>query len=154
MAVTIEIRIVGLERVVGKLQPSLYMPAIGRLLGKAALLGQREARDAAPYDTGALKRSILTEVKPMSASVYSTLGYAAVMDLGRRRGAPPPPTSALLGWMRRHGFRGSPFVLARSISRRGIKGRFFFQKARNAVIQALPGFVAQAGREIAEQWGR
>jgi hypothetical protein len=56
--------------------------------------------------------------------------------------------------MRRHGFQGSAFVLARSISRRGIKGRFFFRKARNAVIQALPGYVAQLGREIAEAWGK
>lgn len=152
--VAIEIRLVGFDRIVGKLTPRLYLAAQVRLLNRATILGQREARDAAPEDLGALKRSILRDVQATSGKVYSMSAYAATMENGRRKGAPPPPPAALVGWIKRHGFRGSPFVLARAISRRGIKGRFFFRKATTALEQALPDMVARMGREIGEGWGR
>ncbi len=122
------------------------------LLTSLALLGERAARENAPKDTSALARSILSDVHPTTARVYSTLGYASVMEYGRTPGARMPPPAALEGWARRHGFTGSLFVLARSIGRRGIKGRFFFQKARDAVIAAMPEEVAKAAQKVVDAW--
>lgn len=151
----LELRIQGLERVLGKLTPELYRPAMKQLLTDAAVLAERTAREAAPKDTSALARSITSQVQPLAARVYSTLAYASVMEEGRRPGAKMPPPQALLGWMSRHGMSGvSPFVLARAISRRGIKGRFFFQKAKDALDRALPGLADAAARRVKEEWER
>ena len=43
-----------------------------------------------------------------------------------------PPPQALLGWIRRHGFGGTAFQLARAIARRGIPGRWFMRAAAKA----------------------
>jgi hypothetical protein len=151
----IEMRIHGLERLLSKLTPELYRPAMLHLLTAASLLAERTAREGAPKDTSALSRSITSEVKPTSARVFSTLAYASVMEEGRRPGARMPPPDALRGWMGRHGLGNvAPFVIARGISRRGIKGRFFFKAAQQAVEHALPGLAEAAGRKVQEEWHR
>lgn len=143
----------GMEALRRKLGPALYERAMHDLLRDAALLGERVAREGAPRDTSALARSITHEVEPALARVYSTLGYAAVMELGRRPGARMPPLRALLPWMRRHGIPASAaFVLARAIAARGIRGRFFMRAARQAVERALPGLIARATRDVERRW--
>ena len=153
--VTLSVRIEGAERALRSLRPELYLPALAQLLREAALLGEREARQHAPKDTGALARSITHEAHPLTARVYSPLQYAPVMEEGRRAGAAAPPAAALLGWMRRHGLGGvPPFVIARAIGRRGIKGRFFMRRAMQTVEQQLPTLAARAIATIEAQWGR
>ena len=68
-----------------------------------------------------------------------------------------PPPSALAGWAKRHGFgtsAGALFVLARSIARRGFKGRFFMRKGRRAVERRLPHVLKRAASDIEKSWGR
>jgi hypothetical protein len=66
-----------------------------------------------------------------------------------------PPPAALTGWLQRHGLAGvAPFVVARAIGRRGIRGRFFFQKAAAAVAAAMPSLAAKAAAHVQEVWRR
>jgi len=129
---------------------------IAKLLNTAALIAERTAREGAPSDTGALKRSLSVETRPLSARVFSVLPYAIVMEQGRRAGARMPPPSALAGWARRHPLKGggesSLFALARSIGRRGIKGRFFMKAAKDEVDRRWPTLLDGAAREIADRW--
>ena len=150
------------QRILSKLGPGLYQAALAKLIRDATLLGQREARAGAWefHDTGALTRSIMAETQPLLGRVFvaqqsGAARYGPVMESGRAAGARMPPPDALAGWMARHGidprFR---YVVARAIARRGIKGRFFFRRATEALRRALPGLAAAAGRMIENQWGR
>lgn len=124
---------------------------IARTIQYATLLAEQVAKDGAPRDTGTLARSIVSELQPTSARIYSPLVYAAVMEAGRRPGARMPPPGALAGWARRHGFsQGSLFVLARNIGRRGIQGRFFFRAAAEAIQAQLPALLQRAAAEVGQ----
>lgn len=126
--------------------------AMTGILSKAILFAERRAREGAPKDTSALARSLVSEVKPLSARVFSTLNYAMVIEEGRQAGARMPPPEALRGWLRRHGSFTTPFVLARSIARRGIKGRFFMRSAKEATEQQMPNYLNEAAQSIGREW--
>lgn len=114
------------------------------LVRNASLIAERAAREGMPKDTSEGARSIVSEVQGLQARVASPLVHVAVMDQGRRAGAPPPPPEALLGWMRRNGIpEEMAFPLARAIGRRGIKGRFFFAKGVKAVEADVPRLVSK-----------
>lgn len=149
----IKITIDGIERITKKATPEIVAPGVALIVREAALVAQREARTAAPYDTGALARSIVTNITPLSAEVHTSLASALPMEEGRRAGARMPPPSALAGWANRHGYHGSLFVLARSIGRRGIKGRFYMKKGADATRRALPGIVQRGAALVGKAWG-
>ncbi len=118
------------------------------------LFTERTAREGAPRDIGDLQRSIMTEVKPLQRRIHSNLVYHPVMEAGRRPGSRPPPSAALADWARRKGFAGSLFVLARSIGRRGTKGRFYMRKAAKAARAKLPDILGDVATEIEARWHR
>lgn len=123
------------------------------VISLAATFAEREARLAAPRDTSALARSIHSQVQPTQARIGTNLVYASVMEFGRRPGGRMPPVAALVGWARRHGMAGREFVLARAIARRGIKGRFFLQKATHSLIaHGFPVIIGQAIRAAQNRW--
>lgn len=145
-------------RLVGSVQAPRYLQMqlaqmVGQLVRNTLTYAERQARLGAPKDTSALARSIVAQQRGLVGEVTSPLGYASVMELGRRPGAAPPPQAALAGWARRHGFTGSLFVLARSIGRRGIKGRHYFEKAFQQTVAHLPELWAGTVRDIQRTWG-
>jgi hypothetical protein len=150
----VEVDATRLARLAGRLGPALYERAVGDLVSDLTVLAEREARLAAPRDTGALARSIAGRATGLTGRVATSLVYAPVMEYGRTPGARMPPPAALAGWARRHGFsgRGATFVLARAIGRRGIRGRFYMQRAREKAQAAVPGLLARALRAIAAAW--
>lgn len=128
---------------------------LAEMFRRLGITGEAHARRGAVEhkDTGALARSLASESKDLSARVFSTLAYAKPVEEGRRAGAQMPPPNALVGWMRRHGLDGvSPFVIARAIARRGIKGRFFMKRALEALRRDMPGLVDQAKDAIERAW--
>lgn len=149
----IEVQVRGLAELARRTPDRLLQPVLRELLTHAALYAERAAREGAPKDTANLARSIAHEVRPELARVYSPLLYARVMELGRRPGARMPPPAALRGWARRHGMAGLEFVLARSIARRGIRGRFYMRKAAEGLARAeLPRLIERARRRLEELW--
>lgn len=93
--------------------------------------------DGTPVDRGILRGSIVTEIRGTPLGLHGVVApgvvaaqYADVMELGRRPGAPPPPTSVIAAWATRHGIAAeAAFVIARAIGRRGLKGHHMFQNA-------------------------
>lgn len=152
--ITIEVK--GLEGLLRRASPQVLLePVLREVLEGAALYGERAAREGSPKDTAALARSFSHEVRPPLARVWSPLVYAPVMEYGRRPGARMPPPAALSGWARRHGMAGQEFVLARSIARRGIKGRFFLRKAAEGLAgYELPRLLRAAAGRLEHVWSR
>ena len=149
----ITVQLVGLDQLKRKLKPKLYEKAVANLMEDVAIIGERTAKQRAPRDTGALKRSIHSAAKPTSARVFSNLNYAVPVEYGRGRRKRMPPPNALSGWLRRHGIPASAaFVVARSIGRRGIKGRFFMKAAVDAINMKTPRLIKVASGAIAKKW--
>jgi hypothetical protein len=152
---TITVQLQGLDQLKRKLKPKLYEKAVANLMEDMAIIGERTAKQRAPRDTGALKRSIHSAVKPTSARVFSNLNYAVPVEYGRGRGKRMPPPNALHGWLRRHGIPVSAaYVVARAIGRRGIKGRFFMKAAVDAINMKLPFMLKRASGGVAKKWSR
>ena|SRR5438105_3072394 len=87
--------------------------------------------------TSELRGSWATENTTGANRIYGVLGsplvYAEVMEEGRRPGAPMPPPEALARWVElKIGTGVDPFVIARSIARKGIKGRHMLERAVEA----------------------
>ena len=142
-----------LARLQKKLGPTIVLPPVARLIKDMADLVDEEASRNAPRDTGTLANDIAPEVRPLSARVFTSLPYARTMEGGRKpllAGGKMPPPDALHGIAR----PGTEFALARSIQQRGIKGRFFFRKARTKANRELPRLAEKAADEIAGLWFR
>jgi len=63
--------------------------------------------------------------------------YYINVDKGRRAGSKQPPLNKIKTWMRRKGIKGSPFVIARSIARKGIEPTGIYSDATKKTIKAV-----------------
>jgi hypothetical protein len=105
----------------------------------------QQLKDADKDATGALARSIdyeLIETLDSIAIAITGEKYLGVVDGGRRRGAKPPPSGAILKWMSVRGIKGrdkksgkfikqksAAFLIARAIGKNGIKPTFVIKKS-------------------------
>lgn len=124
------------------------------------------AKPYPPVDRGMYRRAWRALQTPQGAMLSNSLPYASIIELGRRAGRPMPPVALIVEWVRRkkliakappgkgsakkrreRATRGLGYVIARSIARKGIQGRFVMRHAwarlrpivRQAVKQALQG---------------
>jgi HK97 gp10 family phage protein len=141
--VSYRIEITGLEPLIARMQAGDQTIAGELREAMAISMAQIEAdaKSAVPRDTGMLYRSIVSEVRSVAPleGVVGVLrgpatGYARTVEEGRRPGAAPPPSEAIGRWLRRKGSNAPPYVVARSIGRRGIPARPYLRPAyeRNA----------------------
>lgn len=89
-----------------------------------------EAKPLTPVDTGRLRASITYKITseaqlPRHVDIGTNAQYGPWVHDGRKPGSAMPPVSAIGAWAKRKGIDASPFVLARSIARKGIRGRPF-----------------------------
>ena len=105
----------------------------------------QQLKDADKDATGALARSIdyeLIETLDKISVGIKAEKYLAVVDGGRRKGAKPPPSDAIVKWMKVKGIKGrnpktgrfqsqksTAFAIARGISKNGIKPTFVIKKS-------------------------
>jgi hypothetical protein len=105
----------------------------------------QQLKDAGKEATGALAKSIdyeLIETLDSIAIGIKGESYLGVVDGGRRKGAKPPPTGAIIKWMDVKGIKGrnpktgkfqsqksTAFAIARGISKNGIKPAFVIKKS-------------------------
>ena len=66
-----DIDMTGLDSLQRKLRPELYREPMAEMFQTIAAIGERTAKQRAPRDTGALKRSIHSDARPMSARIFS-----------------------------------------------------------------------------------
>lgn len=76
------IKFEGLEEVLESIDRLDDIPALEGALGKACALVERTAKQLAPKDTGALRRSITSKVSGQEGVVYTPLEYAPYVEYG------------------------------------------------------------------------
>ena len=92
------IQLVGMEKVIVKLQKNMKKEAVKTVVKKNGSRLQQQAMENAPVDTGTLKRSITLDITDdgMSAESEATVHYAGYVEYGTRfMGAQPYMRPAL-----------------------------------------------------------
>lgn len=122
--------------------PDIFMEETSMAMKKAVSEVERQTVTRTPVNTGQLRQAWSTNVHKGAASVKGEVvnprEYAIVMEKGRRPGAKMPPVDALQLWVvRKLGVhpdeaRQVAFLVARSISRKGIKGRKMLEEGYKA----------------------
>lgn len=123
-----------------------------RTLQRSAIIVQRFARQEAPVDRGQLRNSIQIRQLLHSVVITPRAKYALPVHEGSRPHF--PPIKALTGkeesldlWARRRGI--NPFLLARSIARKGTKPNPFMERAADkATPQVQAEFDALVARLV------
>ena len=72
----------GAEKLMARLDKMSDEAALKKSLETAALLVERSAKEKAPKDTGALRRSIRSKVEGLEGIVYTPLEYAPYIEYG------------------------------------------------------------------------
>lgn len=72
----------GAEKLMARLDKMSDEATLKKSLETAALLVERSAREKAPKDTGALRRSITSKVEGLEGIVYTPLEYAPYIEYG------------------------------------------------------------------------
>lgn len=113
---------------------------------------EADAKRIVPTDTHTLQRSLTHEVivsgHDVTGRAGSNLVYAPVVEYGRSAGAAMPPPDALLGWIRRKGIDVPPFVVARSIARKGTRPQPYLKPALDKNRPAITREMTQVLRRI------
>ena len=142
--------------------------ALGNLLVKGVQGRMKEKRGT--RERRSVKKRVDPRATGFALQVFSTDVLAAVDEEGRRRGAPPPPVRELLTWVVSRGLvekitrapksptsgsqinraRGAAYVVARSISRKGIPARHPFEKTFAANSARINAAMQEAVRRGAE----
>lgn len=76
------IEIKGLDKLLADMDRVGDAEGVQQALGKACALVERSAKQKAPKDTGALRRSITSEVKDLEGVVFTPLEYAPYVEYG------------------------------------------------------------------------
>lgn len=154
MKLSVAVNVKGTEVILGKLSEVQKLKPMHTLLTEAADIAKTTARANAPSFTGKLSGGFVAEISPMSATVHTiNEKYPVVMEGGRKPGGKMPPPKMLEQWARKHGIENT-FILARSIAKRGIKGRFFRRKARAAVRKEMPRLIDRMASQVEAEWGK
>lgn len=135
-----------LARVLGRMKASLYASVVEDLVERSSEVALREAQNGA-REIGGVGSSFSASARGFGATVESHHPGAMTSEFGRRAGAKMPPPGALA----RYG--EASYAIARAIGRRGIRGRFFFRKARETLARVeLPTLLARAASRIEDKW--
>ena len=126
MSLTLEIK--GLDKLKEHFtkSPQIVIQEINPAVQKSILILLAYARKNAPVDLGMLRGSAMeTNFGILKGTLKNTSPYAAAVHGGTR----PHwvPIDAITPWANRHGI--PPFLVARSIARKGTKARPFFTES-------------------------
>ena len=121
-----------------RLSPARFEVAMRAGMGDSTVYLRDEVRKVFPANTGLGKGSIVADVRGstiagLRGTVGSPLEHVAIIgEYGRRAGSAPPPVEAIQQWAARvlgDGSRGTAFIIARAIGRRGLPARHLFSEA-------------------------
>lgn len=164
--VAYDIEIIGLAEQLKKLNgyDDLADRHLTHAMNQSVVTLESRIKPLVPVFRGRLRGSIGSQVtKDGPGSIVGKVGsslksetYPVVMEFGRKPGAKMPPPDALERWV--HLVLGVPddkapgvaLAVARSIARKGIKGRRFMQRGFEASQSAIVGFFAAALKRITD----
>lgn len=156
MAASDKFEIKGLIETKRKMEQVIFELKGKELMGAmqySVLLVLRQSKQNAPVNTGQLQNSItgVIENNPFNNSIQGIVGtnvnYAIHMEMGTR--PHKPPVSALKLWAKRKGL--NPFIIARVISKKGVKGRRGFQRAYESNLHTIQGIFNNKVKSIVEK---
>lgn len=79
---SVDIRVEGLNELLVRLDKITSPAKVNQALGQACALVERSAKQKAPKDTGALRRSITSKVENFQGIVFTPLEYAPYVEYG------------------------------------------------------------------------
>lgn len=148
----VSIEIVGASQLSASLgtAASSVSPELKTAMTTSLLLIEGDARRGVKRDTGRLQNSITHSISGtgLEGKAGPSVAYGLYVELGRRPGK-QPPIKAIEGWARRHGI--NPFVLARSIGRKGIKAQPFLIPAFEKNQRRITELFAAVGARVLSQ---
>ena len=133
------------------------------LLTNGMLTATRLVRDSAAANApsfsgelaGSMSSRVTSDRSVVIGEVYSSASnpiYPLVMEYGRTPGKKPPPTSAIVVWVEAVlGDASLAYVVARSIGRKGIKGKHFLKRAWDEHRPAVLGMFKLIADQIADR---
>lgn len=147
----ITVQIVGLEKLQGGVAagPATLAREVRTAMTAGSLLIEGTARSLAPKDTGRLGGSITHAITGGGANLTSKIGPSVAYGLYAEKGRGPgrmPPVAAIEGWARRHGM--NPFALARSIARKGTKGKPYMRPAFEQNVGRVTSLFEKVGAVV------
>jgi hypothetical protein len=153
---------IGYELEIPHLDDKIANLHLVKAMQKSVIKVESEIKPLTPVGvSGNMRASIGSQVSSnglgaVVGKVSSSLkDYPAVMEFGRKPGR-MPPVEALERWVQvkmrvpASELREVAFVVARSIARKGIKGRKFFERGFKASQSSILHYFAQALDDIAE----
>jgi len=147
----IDVRIEGLEKLQAGIAsgPATLATEVRGAMTAGSLLIEGAARGLAPKDTGRLAGSITHSISGGGANLTSKIGpsvqYGLFVERGRAAGK-MPPIAAIAGWAARKGI--DPFVLARSIGRKGTRARPYMLPAFNNNVGRVTALFTKIGARV------
>lgn len=150
-----KVEIIGLERIQAKLSdPQLISQPLRELLTEAGQTGQRVAVAGIDGGTGIAVRSINYEVKETSMRTYSAMPRSRALNIEEGRPANDPRLSLgqVIRWKEAVGHPDAGIVIFQELRRRGVRGRFFMQAAKNTIQEHLPEWLRQMSAKIGVKW--
>lgn len=122
------------------------------ILDRASIMTQAEMRVNAPVFDGELRASIRPKWEsPDTVVVFSDKNYAPAIEFGRKPGGKLPPYkngTPLAKWVRiKMGEDVPPYLVARSIARKGTKGQKF---AAKTYATMKPAVITMSNQVIAK----
>lgn len=144
-----------------RLAPVITERESKRAMNESVIDVVREVKPLVPVYRGTLRNSIASEVQGSGPKIRGIVGstlkdeeYPAVMEFGRRPGAKMPPPDALIPWVTRvlkvkkSEAPAVAWIVARSIGKKGIKGRRFLRDGFQAALPRIKDRFAAALERI------
>lgn len=147
MSETISVKIEGLDKIqeAFKKAPALVVSELKNAIQRALIILQNSARQYVPKDTSNLGSQIKTEMtNALSGQVNADTKYALFVHEGSKPHW--PPIKAITPWANRHNI--PPFLVARSIAKKGTKPQPFFDWAKEATENDVSGIFNSAINNI------
>lgn len=149
----VQITVIGLDEVIRAMGDAGHIldEELERAANRSVALLAGEIERRAPYDSGTLAKSIVSEVRPAVGGVTGLVtvqaSHARAVEYGRKPGK-MPPVDALRPWARRHGIPDEAvFAIARAIGRRGTKPQPYFEPA----IEAMTGEIQREFQQAVDR---
>lgn len=132
--------------------PQRVKAAKNEILNRGSIMTQAEMREQAPVFDGELRRNIRPKWQGMdTVVVFSDSKHAPAIEFGRRPNGKLPPFkegTPLAKWVKvKMGADVNPYIVARSIARKGTKAQRF---ARNTYVKMKPEVNRMADQVIAK----
>ena len=146
----------GLDRLIARYRPELQ-ERIRKILNDGSIIVQREMRLKAPQGVSqrGIRETIVYEVNNGYAVIRPSASYAIWVEKGRLPGKMPPWRAEWKGgegfvrWADAHGI--PPFVLARSIARKGTRPKWFVRESYRKTKPQVERYAAvQINKLVAE----